>query len=412
LAASLLLILVIALTLATHRRTSGARPQEVREAVKRFALVIGNNAYQHTDTLRNPINDAADVEKSLRELGFVVRSGVNLNKREMESLIRQFGDELRSHAGTGVFYYAGHGLQVKGENYLVPVDADIPEEDEVSYAAVPLNFLVSKMASADNKFNIVMLDACRNNPFARAWRGYRTTGKTGGWRLSTRQLGTMILYAARPGHVASDGPGRNGLFTEALLKYIKQPGLEYEELTRLVSLEVYTRSKQAQLPYKEGTKLLNFYFVNARPDAEAAQAARPLHSSDAQPTANASYGDTLVTQNFSLKLLGCYPLSDAVGCDLTVTNLGTARSVGISAIEGSGSYLINPNDIKFPALSVTTMEMVNYKHAVCRMPSQSSCMYQLNSGAAYPIRHCSKRSESIGQAATKTITVSCPRSAF
>jgi hypothetical protein len=96
-----LLILVIALTLATHRRTSGARPQEVREAVKRFALVIGNSAYQHTDTLRNPINDAADVEKSLRELGFVVRSGVNLNKREMESLIRQFGDELRSHAGTG-----------------------------------------------------------------------------------------------------------------------------------------------------------------------------------------------------------------------------------------------------------------------------------------------------------------------
>lgn len=240
--------------------------QEDAKVQKRLALVIGNSSYQHTETLRNPANDASDVARTLRELGFEVLSGINQTKREMEALMRQFGDKLVHSDGVGLFYYAGHGLQVNGENYLVPIDANIPEEDEVAYASVSVNFLLGKMISANNDFNMVILDACRNNPFARSWRKSRDIKEDKGLASMPSPTGTMILYAAQPGSVASDGEGRNGLFTEVLLKYIKQPNLEYEQLTRMVSLDVFNRSNQTQLPYKEGTQLHDFYFVESQPE--------------------------------------------------------------------------------------------------------------------------------------------------
>jgi tetratricopeptide (TPR) repeat protein len=238
----------------------------VREGAQaRIALVIGNGAYQYTTALANPPNDAADMAKTLKELGFEVLSGIDQNKKQMETLIRQFGDKLARQGKVGLFYYAGHGVQVNGQNYLIPVDAEIPEEDEVPYASVSLNFMIGKMAAANNDFNIVILDACRNNPFSRSWRGFRDSNNNDGLTEVRPPTGTKILYAARPGGVASDGTGRNGLFTEALLKHIKRPNLEYNQLIRDVSIDVYTRSGKKQVPYVEGTQLNDFYFVVPEP---------------------------------------------------------------------------------------------------------------------------------------------------
>ena len=228
---------------------------------KRVALVIGNGAYTKAKALPNPSNDAADMAKALKDVGFEVFSGVNQNKRQMETLIRDFGAKLASSGGVGLFYYAGHGIQVGGENYLVPVDADIPEEDEVSYSAVPLSLVLTKMTTAKNDLNIVILDACRNNPFARSWRGFRDNSNADGLAKISPPTGTLVLYATEPGKVASDGANRNGLFTEALLKQINKPNLEYDQMVKAVSVDVWQKSNKQQLPWKEGNSLSDFYFT-------------------------------------------------------------------------------------------------------------------------------------------------------
>ena len=237
---------------------------------KRIALVIGNGAYTKAQPLPNPTNDALDMTATLQKLGFEVISGTNLDKREMETLIRQFGTKLAG-GGVGLFYYAGHGIQMAGENYLIPIDADIPEENEISYAAVSISLVLSKMAAARNNLNIVVLDACRNNPFARSWRTYRDAGNNQGLAKISPPTGTLVLYATEPGKVASDGSGRNGLFTESLLRQITVPGVEYEQMVKAVATDVWQRSNQRQLPWKEGISLKDFYFAteNTKPKTQS-----------------------------------------------------------------------------------------------------------------------------------------------
>ncbi len=246
------------LTAQTNRQLK--RENSSNQTEKRVALIIGNGAYSKAKPLPNPPNDATDMAKSLKDVGFKVLSGVNQNKRQMETLIREFGVKL-SNGGVGLFYYAGHGIQVGGENYLVPVDADIPEEDEVSYSAVPVNLVLQKMATANKDLNIVILDACRNNPFARSWRTFRDNSNNDGLAKISPPTGTLVLYATEPGKVASDGDGRNGLFTEALLNQIKKPNLEYDQMVRAVSADVWQKLNKQQLPWKEGNSLQDFYFV-------------------------------------------------------------------------------------------------------------------------------------------------------
>ncbi len=260
---SIVLISLIQLSLApTFAQNRQLERQPVTaDSQKRVALVIGNAAYTKAKPLANPANDAADMSAALRSLGFDLVYGVNQNKREIETLIRDFGTKLAASGGVGLFYYAGHGLQVAGENYIVPVDADIPEEDEVQYSAVPISLVLAKMSSAKNELNIVILDACRNNPFARSWRGFRDSGNSDGLAKISPPTGTLVLYATEPGKVASDGTGRNGLFTESLLKQIKQPGLEYDQMVKALSTDVWARSGKQQLPWKEGNALQNFYFA-------------------------------------------------------------------------------------------------------------------------------------------------------
>ncbi len=261
--ASVIVLLLQSLMPAFAQDRQLVKPNGTNDTQKRVALVIGNAAYTKTKPLANPANDASDVAAALKGLGFDVVSGVNQNKRQIETLIRDFGTKLAASGGVGLFYYAGHGIQVGGENYLVPVDADIPEEDEVAYSAVPISLVLTKMSSAKNDLNIVILDACRNNPFARSWRGFRESGNTDGLAKISPPTGTLVLYATEPGKVASDGTGRNGLFTEALLKQIRKPGLEYDQMVKALSADVWQRSGKQQLPWKEGNTLSDFYFATA-----------------------------------------------------------------------------------------------------------------------------------------------------
>lgn len=138
----------------------------------RQALVIGNSEYRHAGRLRNPVNDARAIGSTLQQLGFEVKTLLDADQRRMEKAIRTFGDELRRRRGVGLFYYAGHGMQFDGENYLLPTDINPSTEDDVRYDAVPLGKMLAQMRAADNAMNVVILDACRNNPFSRSFRTF------------------------------------------------------------------------------------------------------------------------------------------------------------------------------------------------------------------------------------------------
>ena len=228
---------------------------------KRIALVIGNGAYQHASALPNPVNDANDMAATLKDLGFEVISGTNQTKQQIEALIRQFGTRLAVTKAVGLFFYAGHGISAGGINYLVPVDADIQAEDEIEYSSVSINFVLNKMAAANNGFNMVVLDACRNNPFAHKWRNYRDIGDKGGLARIDAPTGTLIAYATKPGDVAADGKGRNGLYTSALLKQMRTKNVEMGKMFQYVRADVITQSGGKQVPFDESSVVGDFYFA-------------------------------------------------------------------------------------------------------------------------------------------------------
>ena len=262
LAFGMLLAQIIPLAAQEPQRNAGTRPKEgAATSDKRLALVIGNGAYQKTDALPNPVNDATDMAAALRSLGFEVLAGTDLTKKQMRELMRQFGDKLDAQKGVGLFYYAGHGIQVGGYNYLIPVEADIGAEDEVDDEAIKLDSVLEKMAVAEARLNIVILDACRNNPFARRWRTVRdTAGVSGGLANVRAPTGTLIAYATAPGETAADGKGRNGLYTGELLRQMKTPNVELVKVFQQVRAEVRQKSSNQQVPWESSSVIGDFYF--------------------------------------------------------------------------------------------------------------------------------------------------------
>ncbi|HSS20372.1 MAG TPA: caspase family protein [Pyrinomonadaceae bacterium] len=233
--------------------------QRLEKTGKRIALVIGNGAYTNAPPLKNPPNDARDMTATLKELGFDVASGINVNQREMKRLIREFGQKLKA-GGSGLFYYAGHGVQSKGRNYLIPVEADIQSEAEVEDAGVDVNLVLSYMDDAQNGLNIMILDACRNNPFARSFRS-----ASSGLAQVDAPTGTLIAYATAPGRVASDGIGQNGLYTSELLKQMRVPGLSATDMFMRVRAEVMRQTANRQVPWEASSLVGAFYFMRAVP---------------------------------------------------------------------------------------------------------------------------------------------------
>lgn len=225
---------------------------------KRLALVIGNGNYSMGGYLVNPENDARSMAETLKNLGFVVRIFLDVNQLVMKQAIDDFGEMLKDF-DVGLFFYAGHGLQVKGYNYLVPVGASIASERDVEYNCVEAGRVLGAMEDSGCKVNIVILDACRNNPYERSW-----TRSAGGQGLAFMNApsGSLIAYATAPGRTASDGTGANGLFTSSLLKYIKMPGITILEVFQNVRSEVRLKSGNEQTPWESTSLEGNFYFKN------------------------------------------------------------------------------------------------------------------------------------------------------
>ncbi len=221
---------------------------------RRIALVIGNSAYKEAP-LRNPANDARAISEALSATGFTVTVIENATQVTMRRAVRNFGDEL-ARASVGLFYYAGHGMQVRGANYLIPVNADIEREDEVQDQSVDANFILTKMDSAKNSLNIMILDACRNNPFARS---FRSAAK--GLAQMDAPSGTLISFATAPGSVASDGAGKNGLYTEHFLKAMHSPGMPIEQVFKQVRIGVTRATKDQQIPWESSSLKGDFSFV-------------------------------------------------------------------------------------------------------------------------------------------------------
>ena len=258
--------LTAAVGLWTLASVSSVGAQVPREE-PRLALVIGNSAYRESP-LRNPVNDVRAMAQRFKDLGFTVLVHENATKRTMEAAIIEFGRRL-TEGGVGAFYYAGHGLQVRGRNYLVPVDAEIEDEASTRVAAVDVELLLEQMAEAKNRVNMVILDACRNNPFERRMRG----GSRGLAAVDAAR-GTLVAYATAPGSVAADGDGKNGLYTEELLEALREPGLKIEEVFKRVRINVARRSKGAQTPW-ESSSLTGDLVVNVTVNVTTAAVSAP-----------------------------------------------------------------------------------------------------------------------------------------
>jgi uncharacterized caspase-like protein len=238
----------------TNRQLQRDADKANKLSQRRIALVIGNGAYTSAPPLKNPPNDARDMAGTLKALGFEVTSGVNVNQRDFKRLIREFGLSLKT-GGSGLFYYAGHGVQSRGRNFLIPVDADIQSEAEVEDAGVDVNLVLNFMDDAQNGLNIVILDACRNNPFGRSFRSAEN-----GLAQIDAPTGTLIAYATAPGRVAADGTGENGLYTAELLKQMRVPGLSVTEMFMHVRAEVMKQTASKQVPWEASSLVGTFYF--------------------------------------------------------------------------------------------------------------------------------------------------------
>jgi len=249
------LIFATCLTLGLACGTAAAEP--------RTALVIGNAAYPF-GALANPVNDATDVAAALRGAGFQVLLKTNAGSGEMKNAIRQFGDELKARGGVGLFYFAGHGVQLKGENFIVPIIRNVVSEDELKQDAVSATEAVDVMAAAHTALNIVVLDACRNNPF--------NAGGTKGLSRIDSNARLFVSYSTSPGAVALDGQGRNSPYTKYLSRAIAAPALSLEDTFKRTLEGVYRETKGQQTPWISSTFFGNFVF---HPGSASVPAARP-----------------------------------------------------------------------------------------------------------------------------------------
>ena len=260
----LALIMLSALLVAG---SASAQDRAVTPREQRVALVIGNASYL-IGPLKNPVNDAEDMAKLLPTLGFRVTLLRNATHQQMVEAINAFGQELKN-GGVGLFYYAGHGVQSRGRNYLVPVNARIEAESQLEFDTVDANRVLAAMDDAGNRVNLVILDACRDNPFARSFR----SASHGLAQMEAAQ-GTYIAFATGPGSVAVDGSGRNGLYTQYLLQSLRQPNTDIDKVFRRVTAEVAKDTGGKQVPWVSSSLTGDFSF---RPDASAPKAGSPAH---------------------------------------------------------------------------------------------------------------------------------------
>jgi hypothetical protein len=220
---------------------------------KRVAFVLGNSAYK-IHPLKNSRNDADDMSKTLRESGFDVIDLRDANLPQMRAALREFGDKLLSY-DVGLVYYSGHGVEVKGRNYFIPVNADIMREDEIADQGLDVSLILEKMNTAGKGVNILIVDACRDDPFGRSFRS-----SSRGLAQMDAPRGTIIAYATSPGKVAADGDGRNSPYTKNLVKAMQQPNKPIEQVFKEVRRAVQEETKNQQTPWENTSLSGDFYF--------------------------------------------------------------------------------------------------------------------------------------------------------
>jgi len=229
----------------------------------RLALVIGNSNYEFVPHLRNPVNDANSIAEILTQAGFSVIMHNNLNQKQLKKAVREFGKQLPS-AGVGLFFYAGHAVQVNGRNYLIPVNAKIQFESDIEIESVDLSSVLSKMEGSKTSLNLVILDSCRDNPFLS-----NTRSVNNGLAFTVAPSGTLIAFSTAPGKYASDGDGENGVYTSYLIDYMKIPGLQIEDVFKQVRKAVRNKTSGKQIPWESSSLEGDFYFFNQQKEVSS-----------------------------------------------------------------------------------------------------------------------------------------------
>ncbi len=257
----------------------------LQAASSKVALVIGNSAYAHAP-LTNPINDAHDMAAKLRGLGFDVVERDNIKMSQIGGTLREFRSKL-SPGAVALVFYAGHGVQIKGENYFPSVDAEISSEEDVPNQSISIKQIMDVLDESKTQLNLVFLDACRNNPFSRSFRSAEE-----GLARVTAPSGTLISYATRPGSVAADGSGRNGLYTSKLLKQLDS-NQQIEQSLKMVVSEVKAASLGKQEPWMEGSIEGNFCFVVCGMDIPAVPPQQPISAGLDSAAVELSFWDSI-----------------------------------------------------------------------------------------------------------------------
>lgn len=232
-------------------------------AQKRVALLIGNSAYASAP-LVNPANDATDLAAALKARGFETVVALNATKRDIGARVRSFAEQI-TPGTVALFYYAGHGMQVRGRNYLLPVDAKVQNESDVVEQGVEIDSVLQRLEGKAAAINLVILDACRNNPF--------TSAKGSGLAAVDAPKGSLVAFATSPGKVALDGKGRNGVYTKHLLANLHAQGLRVEDVFKRVRIGVTEESQGQQVPWENTSLTSDFYFIP--PSGEVAGAGAP-----------------------------------------------------------------------------------------------------------------------------------------
>lgn len=227
----------------------------------RTALIIGNSKYPKAP-LKNPVNDAVAIAEELQRSGFDSYVYTDLNQKTMKKAIREFGETLKERGGVGLFFYAGHGLQSDGRNFLVPVDAVIAKIQDIEFESVDLGRILSEFEYAENNMNIIILDACRDNPYKEEFKKSKHASYNGLASIGSAPYNSFIAFSTAPGSVALDGKGVNGLYTQELLKAMSQPGSGLEDVFKQVRKNVRKSSEGRQIPWESSSVEDDFYFKN------------------------------------------------------------------------------------------------------------------------------------------------------
>lgn len=233
------------------------------EISRNKALVVGNSQYLYTTYLPNPESDAQAISTRLEQLGFDVTLLLNIQSGELEPALQDLHNSLTENS-VALFFYAGHGLRKGSSNYLIPTDSDIRQESDIERRGIDLSLVLDNLSSSPSRLNVVMLDACRNNPFQSQWSGIARSTihvQQGLAAIEQIQKATILSYATEPGSIAVDGRGRHSPYTQALLKYLDQPGLTVEAMFSEVGRDVFRNTHGGQKPWFSSSTSPRFCFA-------------------------------------------------------------------------------------------------------------------------------------------------------